>query len=145
MEERIGETKKERKEKLLKKLKGVGRNIAIAILVTLILTLFFSFLALALDTGNKMAVSTPHEGIVKKSEIVFIPSHYDDGKEIPSKVANYLEVYCESDNTTFRLTPDYLNEFIQEGDTVTVYTYKSSIYGLPSKVKRYRWEGELCE
>ena len=149
MEEKTKEEKKRlRKEKLDNSLhrckKSIKNSIPVLLLVALVVWLIYG-LTWTYQNANRMAVEVPHQGIVKKSETVFVPPYYDGKTEHPAKVVNYLEVECNDDSVTFRLTPAYLNEFVQIGDTVTVYTYHSKMYGLKSETVRYRWNGELCE
>jgi hypothetical protein len=142
------EKKRLRKEKLEKFLCGSKKfleNAAIVLVSVVLVSLLGFFMTWIYQDSNRTTVEVPHQGIVKKSEIIYVPAHYDKGKELPAKVVNYLEVECKNDSTTFRITPAYLNEFVQEGDTVTVYTYHSNIYNLESETVRYRWNGELYE
>lgn len=138
------EKKKLRKEKL-EKFKKFLETAALVLVCVALVSGFGFFITWVYQDGNRTAVEVPHQGTVKKSEIIYVPAHYDKGKELPAKVVNYLEVECKNDSTTFRLTPAYLNEFMQEGDTVTVYTYHSKLYNLESNIVRYRWNGELYE
>lgn len=140
-----GRTAKETIRKIWDASKGAVEAIVIFIFAVSVLVGVVSFIIFIYQDSNRMAVEVQHQGIVKKSEIIFVPAHYYEGKELPAKVVNYLEVECKEDSVTFKLAPAYLNEFIQEGDTVTVYTYYSKVYNLESGIVRYRWDGELYE
>jgi hypothetical protein len=137
--------RKEKLEKFLCNSKNFLETALIVLVCVVLVSLFGFFMTWIYQDSNRTAVEVPYQGTVKKSEIIYVPAHYDKGKELPAKVVNYLEVECKNDSTTFKLTPAYLNEFIQEGDTVTVYTYHSKIYNLKSDIIRYRWNGELYE
>lgn len=82
---------------------------------------------------------------VQKSEIICIPSYYENGKEHPTKTVNYLEVVMTTDSTVMRINPNTLPEDVNVGDTVAVSTYCSPNLELASEKIRFRWEGELYE
>ena len=82
---------------------------------------------------------------VQRSEIICIPSYYENGKEYPTKTVNYLEVVMTTDSTVMRLNPNTLPEDVNVGDTVIVSTFSSPNLKLESKRVRFRWEGELYE
>ena len=137
--------RKEKLEMFLYNFKRFLETAAIVLVSVALVSLFGFAMTWIYQDSNRTAVEVPHQGTVKKSEIIFVPAHYDKGKELPAKVVNYLEVECKNDSTTFKITPAYLNESMQEGDTVTVYTYHSKLYNLESGTVRYRWDGELYE
>lgn len=149
MEEKTKEQKKrlrkEKLEKFLHRCKESLRKASLVLIPVILAASFIYFLTWIYQDANRTAVDVPHQGTVVKSETIFVPPYYDGKTEHPAKVVNYLEVECNVDSVTFRLTPSYLNEFIQEGDTVIVYTYHSKIYDLKSDIVRYRWDGELYE
>lgn len=82
---------------------------------------------------------------VQRSEIICIPSYYENGKEYPAKTVNYLEVVMTTDSTVMRINPNTLPEDVNVGDTVIVSTFTSPKLKLKSKIVRFRWEGELYE
>lgn len=103
------------------------------------------FLVWLYHDSCREAVSVEHKCIVNKSEMIYIPSYIEDGKEYPAKMVNYVEATAMDDSTTYKWNPLYLNEFLQDGDTMTVYTYHSRKMNLKSDKIRYRWDGELYE
>jgi hypothetical protein len=149
MEEKTKEEKKrlgkEKLEKFLHRCKESLRKASFSLVLVALAALLIYSLTWMYQDARRTAVEVPHQGTVVKSETIFVPPYYDGKTEHPAKVVNYLEVECNVDSATFRLTPAYLNEFIQEGDTVIVYTYHSKIYDLKSDITRYRWDGELYE
>lgn len=137
-----------RKQKLgnfWKKASKVLTNLLSGLFITALLCGLLTFFVWVYQDGRREAVEVKHEGIVKKSEMVFLPAHLDKGSEVPARMVNCLEVWCPEDSTTYKWNPAYLNEFMQDGDTVTVSTYHSKLMNLNSDKIRYRWDGELYE
>ncbi len=142
------EKKRERKQKIntfFRRLWGVICNIMFGVAIAAVAFLLFFFFVWCYQDSNREAVCVEHQCIVNKSEMIYIPAYTEGGEEHPAKMVNYVEAAQIDDSTTIKWNPTYLNEFMQEGDTMTVYTYHSARMNLESKKIRYRWDGELYE
>lgn len=142
---RKGLVRKQKLGKAWKSICGFFEKVFLGLVIVVIIGTFMTFFVWLYQDSNREAVEVKHEGIVKKSEMVFLPAHLDKGNEVPARMVNCLEVWCPEDSTTYKWNPSYLNEFMQDGDTVTVSTYHSKLMNLNSDKIRYRWDGELYE
>ena len=142
------EKKRERKQKIdtfFRRLWRLFCNIMFGVSICAMVFLLLYFLVWMYHDSRREAVSVEHQCIVKKSEMIYIPAYTEDGEEHPAKMVNYIEVNSIDDSTTIKWNPAYLNEFVQEDDTMVVYTYHSRKMNLESNKIRYRWDGELYE
>lgn len=143
------ETKKQKRKETAKRVWKKTLSVLIDIGTVLVLCavaagLIALFVALY-QNGTREAVREEHNGTVKTVEMIYIPAYTESGKENPAKMVNYIEVECKDEGIIYNFNPLYVNEFIQVGDTVTVYTFHSAKMNFKSDKIQYRWDGELYE